>query len=291
MRKITRTIYMGELQTARFFRTPYTARNNSTLNQKFNIHPTETFVPGNYPATRYFAIGRGGHRVEAGPDGTTFISPIPHRVRDAALYTHTPFVLRPENNDIPAEERTKYALRRSEVHNGNRYFAYYLKRIDMTNTTSSLHQVRVRDGVSQTAPFSPVAGDLNPTPPQVNPMGQVPSLSDGDYLTASAVITIQLTPTEIQELINVARVLHNDDRYAIISEVAIVSAEDRVVTASGMGGNQFNFTEAIGAQVMIFYSTYRQLINDNDGATFTINVGSTESLLTEIGSDESVILP
>lgn len=291
MRKITRTIYMGELQTARFLQTPYTARNNTTLNQKFNIQATAAYTPGRYPAARYFAIGRGGHRVEAGPDGTPFIAPVAHRARDAALYIHTPFILRPESNDIPMEERVKYGLRRVETHNGARYFAYYLKRLDLTNTATNLYQTQVRDGNNTTTTFIPTNSDLNPTPPEVPPTNQVVALANGDYLSTTAAVVINFTPSEIEELINVARILHNDERYAIISEMLIVAGEDRTVTVEGLGGTQFNFSEVIGAQAMIHYSTYRQLINDNDGATFTINLGTTESLLTEIGDDAGVTLP
>lgn len=282
MRLITRTLIGGELQTATILGLPYQPRPNTTLNQLLNIQANSTFNAGQYPKARYWAIGDGGHQVVAGADGSPYISPIKHRVSDFSCFKHLPFVLRLETNDLSPEQRVKYGLRRAETHNGRRYFAYYLKRLDFTNVATQLYQTVVRDGVETTVPFTPNNSNLNPQPPVLPPNQSVPTLSQGDYLSTSAIIPVDFTAWDITEFVEVAKIIYDNELRAVISEIALVSGVDRQVSAEGPGGTPFQFNEVIGAQVLQHVTTYTPLAFTNQGVQFVFEAGVTEALLTEV---------
>lgn len=282
MRVVKRTIYAGDLQTAKVLGIPYTLRANTTLNEKHNIHANAVLNQGQYPSVQYVAIGRGGHQIMAGADGVPYMAPVPHRVKDAALYDQVPFVLRLETQDLSPVQRANYGLRKSVTIDGERYFAYYLKRMDLSNVVVELRQTQVRDGEETTIPFVPNNSNLNPTPPEIPPSGAIPTLTDGDYVSASALITVPFTPFDVSEFINVANIMFGGEHHAIISELVLCSGVDRQVQAEGAGGVPFNFMEVIGCQCHTFMSTYHQMAFTNEGIEFVIDAGTTEAMLTEI---------
>ncbi len=132
---ICRTVYGSALQTAKQLGLPYDVKANSTLNEKFGILSSVSLASDDIPNMRYFVIGNGGHQMTIGANNIAKPEPIQHLATDAALYNQIPFVLREPENDLSPSERLKYALRRSETHQGRPYYAYYLRRLDLTGVT------------------------------------------------------------------------------------------------------------------------------------------------------------
>lgn len=276
MEYITRTIYGAQLQSATLLGKAPKIHPLSTLNTKFGILADTLPSASEIPVMQYMAIGIGGHKYTVGGNGIAKPEPVQHRARDAACYIHLPFVLREVSDDLDAVSRAKYALRKEETHNGLRYYAYYLKRIDLSNTQVGAEYVTTVDGVEVVTPFEPDSGDLNPTPPVLSPTGV--NTVTGDYLAATAKLELSLSVDDVNELKNVATVLYGDDGYAMISEVALCSGVDKQVNTNGPGNTTFAFKEAIGVQVISHVNAFYPLKFSANGVEILLDCGATEPL-------------
>lgn len=282
-RLVTRTIVGAELQTSMMMGLPYTVRPNTSLNQKLDILANQPHAPNTYPRAAYLAIGCGAHESIPGADGKPGrTNVIKHRPTDTGLFQQVPWVLRLTTNDLPVEQQAKYGLRKQIEHEGRLYFAYYLKRLDLTNVVTELQSVTIRNGDKNVVPWIPNNSNLNPTVPYVSPDQSVPTLVNGDYTTCIAVVTVELTPLDVTEFVNAAIILFGDETYAVISEVAYVSGQDRTTVVPDGTGTNINFKEVVSAQVMQFVSQYVPMAFASQGVTLTLNVGSSEALLTEV---------
>jgi len=275
---ICRTIYSSELQTCLLLDRPFVLLPSSTLNEKFSIQNGIQPDPSVIPSVKYFAIGNGGHKMVVGANGLTKTDPVQHRGTDAALYSHLPFILREISNDIDAVERAKYALRRKEVHNGTTYVAYYLKRLPLTGVVVDMEFINVTNGVQTVNAFVPNASNLNPTPPDLSSTGV--NVVTGDYVAASAKVTITLSAADVAELLNVSTIIYGDPGYAIISEIGLCSGVDKVVQSPVDNNAMINFNEAIAVQVASFINTNFPLEYTNDGCVISLDIGSCEPNLS-----------
>lgn len=276
MESVTRTVYSSYIQTCLLLGLPPAYAPNSTLNEKFGILPATLPTQTERPKLGYYCIGNKGHQNVVGAESIPKPEPVQHRATDAALYGHIPFVLRPIADDLTSVERARYALRREEVHNGETYVAYYLRRLDLSNVTPIMQSKTVNDGVENTTPFVPNSSNLNPTPPDINNTGV--NVTSGEYVSASALLALSLTEEDANELINVAKVLYNDEYYAIISEIGLCTGVDKVVQVSGSQGGTFNFNEAIGVQIASHIPAMIPLKFSNTGTSISLAVGATEPL-------------
>lgn len=277
MENITRTILGSYLQTCMLLDRPFVLMPNSTLNEKFGIQAGILPDIDAMPAVRYFAIGNGGHRMSVGAEGRTKTEAVQHHATDAALYNHIPFVLRTMDNDLAPADRAKYGLRRQETHGGMQYIAYYLRRLDLSAVIPRMEVTSVDAGVSTTVAFVADTSNLNPTPPELNP-GDV-NLASGDYAAATAKMSLLLDANDNTELLDVARILYDDEGYAIVSEVAFCSGIDKVVTSPALGGTTINFNEVIACQVVTHINTFFATKYSADGNELLLDVGATEPLL------------
>lgn len=111
----------------------YKVHKNTTLNEKFNILPTDHTPQGTidvpiFPRPKLFVLGVGG---------TPYIDNVgsykysQHSVLDAALFKHIPFIMRKVNDDIDQFTRQKYRLRKTLLVKGEEYYAYYAKVCDL----------------------------------------------------------------------------------------------------------------------------------------------------------------
>jgi len=274
---VTRTVYGAGMQSAIYMGKPHRVQENSTLNEKFGIQANVLPSAAERHAVRYYCIGSGGHRAVAGADGIPYITPNRHEATDAACFRHLPFVLREVTDDLSVEQRAKYALRRRETHDGREFVAYYAKRLDLNTAEVNLQRTRV-DGNNQTSePFIPTTANLNPQPLVSGDDDNVIEAS-GEYVSGSIVVTIGFNEADAQELRNVAQVIYGDEKYAVISELALLGGIDRVVTGPGVGNNEINYEEVIASQVTTFISAYYQLNVQNNGFSFTADLGITEPL-------------
>ena len=280
MKIITRTLWGADLQTALALNLPYTPRENTTLNEKLGIATNQSIDPaGQKPAIQYLCIGNGGHKHMTGADGSPYTTPVNHRASDAALFKHLPFVLREVNNDLSVAERAQYGLRRMEVHNGTNYFAYYLKRMDLSAVVSELQYTTVLDGVTTTTPYSPTSDNLNPEQPVMPSTGVI--TTSGDYLSTSAIVPLFFTEQDVANLVEVAEIMYENPYMAVISEIGLCSGVDKVITGPGPGNTQINYEEAIGVQIATFVTTHYSMSFSNKGFDLQLELGATEPLLSE----------
>jgi hypothetical protein len=279
MRSITRTIFGSQLQEQLLLGLPFTMVANTTLNEKFGIAAGRAPDPGTMPHAGYFCIGNGGHQNLVGADGKPYTAAIQHSPGDAALYSHMPFLIRDPANDLDVTTRQKYALRQQIVANGNNYIAYWLKRLDFTNVVPQMQLNHVVDGTTTSTPYVPTGANLNPTPPAIPNPGSGVVTTTGDYLSTSAVLRLDFTAQDVAELVNVAKVLWNNELLAVISEVGLVSGVDAIATGIGAGNQQFNYLEAIAAQIVTHLNAYYPVSYMNQGFDFGLELGSTEPLV------------
>lgn len=276
MKKSTRTIYGALLQTAQRFQQALPILPNSTLNQKFEVF--QNLIPGvdEMPFTQYFAIGLKGVTIDIGVDGLYVTKYREYDPRWASLLSHVPFVMRRVSEDLTPAERVPYRMRHIEVHNGVTYAAYYLKKLVLdTTAVGAEYRTIVNDIVTSNA-WEPTLANLNPTPLTPNP-NQVIMTGD-DYVSATKKLQLVFTPNDIQEIMDAVNIIYGNPDYANITEVALVSGVDRVVTGD-FNGIPSGYTEAIYAQVNDFVKTSISCPNALKGQTIDVDAGSNEPLL------------
>lgn len=276
---VQRTIFATYLQNCLYQARPFVLADNSTLNTKLNIHKDVDIPPGQTPALGYYAIGNGGHSMSVGGNGLAISVPKIHRATDAALYNQIPFVLRETNDDLSTSEQTQYGLRKEETHNGTNYYAYYLKRLDLSTTVPTMKYSINDEGVITTSDFVPSNDNLNPVPPELMADGSNPT--SAEYVHVESLTTVAFTQKDRDELMDVARILYGDEKYALISEIALCSGVDRQLSVPAHGGGNQNMNEAIGVQANYFIQLFRQLEYDNRGFDMTLNLGGTDPMIVE----------
>ena len=276
MENITRTIYGNYIQTCNYLgKTPEIAPF-STLNHKFNVNAGMVPNANEYTAMRYFCIGLGGHGFSSGADLVPRFSQLQHKSTDAALYGHLPFVLRPIDMDLSDIERANYALRVQENYGGNPYYAYYLRRLDLSAVEPEMLYHTLNAGNEVITPFIPSDANINPTPTAVSSGVNVVS---GDMTSVMARIGITFSTAQINEILNAAKIIYGDENYAIISEVGLCTGVDRDVVVGAAGGGSFTQPEAICVQIAAFISAMINLQTANRSVTFEMDVGASEPLL------------
>jgi len=274
--KTVRTIYGSYVQNTLLMKTEFNMAANTTMNEYFDVLSGVAPDAGAYPSARYIAIGRGGHTLKTGADGEVLVDYLKHRASDAMLYKPLPFVLRTTDNDLTATERANYAIRKSVVYGGVSYYAYYLRRFDVTALKTNMQYNTVLNGDTTVTSFIPTTDNLHPTASNLSPTG-VTSTS-GDYLNTSTILDLILDEASVSEILNAAKVIYGNEAYAFISEMAIVTGVDKVTQGSLPAGATFNYTEAIAAQVHTFTSVSADLQGLSEGFEVTVDVGSTEPL-------------
>lgn len=289
---VTPTLSGLRLQNTLMLNRPMQYPNNSTINEHLNIGNTNLPSSEQRPVIKYLAIGNGGHHISTA--GGPVLTPRPrrHSATDAAPYNIIPFVLRPVENDLSDLERAAYALRREEMHNERRYWAYYLKRLDLSGVTPEDYLVQVSDGESTTSSFEYSEINLNPQPPTVPDytfdVTETIQSDDGDYVSTSAEVPLLFSTWEINELMNVAQVLYSDPTAAVISEYAICSGVDTVATGENHMGSPFEYQEAIGVQVSTFLTTFENASFSNEAIGQLLVFGQSIPMLLAPGQVASV---
>ncbi len=277
MEPIVRTIHSGHLQSCQMLRLPFNTQANSTLNQKFNIQNDYVLAANEYPTIGYLAIGNRGLRLTTGADGFVLTEPVQHLPRHSALYNHIPFIVRTIDNDLSAVERTNYRLRVPFLKGGVTYVAYYIKVLDKSNTLPAIevHSVDT-DGSIVSSPFTPTASDLSPEPPPIT-ANNVANVS-GDYLVSTSKIPFILTANEVTEIMDACRIIYDDERYAVISEIALCTGLDKSVSGI-FGGITSNYTEVVACQIAVFFNVAHILNETTRGIDAELDVGSVEPLI------------
>lgn len=276
MDNISRTIYGSTIQTYLFLGKPVRYVDNTRLNERYDILKTRLPTVNQRPHMGYFGIGNGGHRAILGEHGININMPVIHLATDAAAFRPIPFILVDPASDIPPTERAKYALRRQETIKGKPYIAYYLRRIEGVSEVVDM-EIRTVDGTTEVVePFIPDNKNLYPEPVDLSPENI--NVLRGQYATASSKISLKFGRTEIDHIRNVAKVLYDNELYAIISEIQMVMGIDEVIQVQVPGGGSFSFNEVICATVAAHVNVYYQMVYNNDELEIAIDAGAQEPL-------------
>ena len=247
-----------------------TPRNDisTTLNTKYGVFPSR--LPTNPKLVRYFCWGVGGRL----NDSTTLSSAQFVLGTNMALYQPRPFRAVPFEEDLSAEERAQYAMRRVTTINGTPYCLYYLKKIDFTQSQVQYIRTDPVSGVVTT--YNLDYNGLAPVPPTADSNGVITDVSD----TISVVLPGSLTITG-QEVLESAAVMDGGDpRFAIASELGFVSAATESVQTVDFAGQAFSYNEAILAQMVDQYDWVGQpFLSTSDSWTRSMNF-SVKSLVT-----------
>lgn len=273
---MVRTAVNALMQTSIYLKKQHIIQPYSTLNQLHNILPNEVFAEGEMPAMKYIAIGNKGHRNMAGIDGITITAAVPHETTHTGMYNQLPFVLRLPTDDLTAAERDKYRIRKLESINGVTYVAYYLRVLELEDTTPKLELRVTNEGVTTSTDFEFTPTSLRPTPPAIG-KNQV-LVTSGNAVAATARVKFIMTPDDAEELRNVARILYGDENYAIVSELSTVTGVDRIVSGE-VNGTPIQYNEVVGAQIASFMNTYYPFSILRNGAEIDLDIGNVEALL------------
>lgn len=275
METIVRSIYVGHLANCMMMRRPFTVLPNSTLNQKFNLFKDELPSSGEYPVLGYLGIGNKGASYEVTDDGFILTTPIRHLPRDASLYNFIPFLVRDINNDISSTERAKYRMRVPFTKGGTTYVAYYLRALTINDLVPSVELRNVDGDNITTNSFVPTQSDLAPNHPTVSNSNL--NTANGDYLVSTSKVNFQLNRNDVQEIMDACAILFGDPRYAVINEIAVVSAIDKILQGT-FGSATSNYTEVIAAQCATFISQYHALTSNTTKVEIELDMGSVEPL-------------
>lgn len=271
-----RTVYSSFLQDHLLLGKPFVMKEKTTLNERHDVQALVPPTSTEFPRLGYLSIGNGGHRMVVGADSIPYPMPLQHLTTDASNFKPIPWVVRLPANDLTAGERSKYALRKEVELNGRTYIAYYLRRLDLTDVIVEMeYRVQNEDGTTTVTSFVPDTSNLYPEPQELS--NTMPNVTTGEYVSASAKILINITAAEVEELINVAVVMFNNEQLAIISEIGLVTAVDKTVPVTGATGS-FQFVEAIAAQIASHVAVFYPLNFSKDGIEIALDVGSTEPL-------------
>lgn len=277
MKLLQPTLWGSYLQTCAHLKRPFQVFPYTTLNEKLQVQQNVALQSGQMPSLMTYAIGNGGHKAEI-LNGLAKMSPLDHQADHAALYNQIPFVLRAVNDDLDANTRNLYAMRKEVTIDGRNYYAYYSKRLNLTDVTPGLKRTIKTDDGWSTTDYLTSAANLNPVPPSTALEGAYST--SGEYLSASAIITVPFVKRDVDELKNVARIMYGDEEHAVISEIAFCTGVDRMVNISTPTG-QVNWLEQIAVQIDTFAACYYQLVFESEGFNFSIEVGVSDPLLGE----------
>lgn len=282
MKLVTRTLVAGINTIARDQGHNQPVHKLTTFNEHLEIGETLRLEDKEYTSLKGIMIGDGAHTVTQTDSGKLRIQPVKHRPRQTNLYNSIPFVLRRENDDLTLDQQKGYGLRKVIEIKGTFYIAYFLKRIINDNDNIELSRISVVDGVEQKDAITFTSEDASPSVPNINLDNATPvELLEEDYVSADNVLTIPFTEFDVQELLNVSKIIDGVDGDAIFSELAIVHGVDRNVQVSGPGGESYTFNEVAVAQAVTYISEYHSYASKLDSETITVNVGVTESMLVE----------
>lgn len=281
MEKTVRTVEAAVLTSAQMLGKSITQRPNTTLNQRFELFQNETPVDTDVFRLKYIGVGVGGHQMQVGtyPDNKLTFSvpvPLPHTARHKSLYQHIPLVMRPLDDDLTPAERLQYRMRVLLEFNNVIYACYYLRVVDLSQTTPSIETRTTVDGVVTSVPYSATTDDLFPTPPKLGT--GVSTQTSSVSISVTSRFSLSLTAADMDELKNSAQIIYGDSNYAIISEMCTVAGIDRVVNGTFAGGT-LPYTEVVSARVTHFLSTFFSANFNNAGITTSFDLGSVEPLL------------
>lgn len=194
---------------------------NTTLNEKFDHHPDILPLKNEYPTINYFSIGVGGDERVSGINSYRYSE---HSAINGALFNHIPFLLKTLDDDISAEEQSRYRFKKKIVVDGIDYHAYYLKIIETKKHADFYYEIVSNNGHSLAMYNNNNEDILNPKP--IDKQLHIDN-TETKYITALYKLYFTLSKNEIDELLSVIKILKLDIRH--ITEIGVCSGIERVI--------------------------------------------------------------
>lgn len=281
MSKHRRTHSGGRVQLAQFAQSAYVPQPNTTLNQKYGVQADAVLTAQERPGLQYFCIGNGGHY--ATPNGDlTEVDNYSHDPSHCALFSAIPFVMREVGNDIPAAERSRYAMRVITPKDGVNYITYWLRAGDFSSSVTRSEKRIMVNSNTTTEDYVPSVSVLSPKPQLPVPNQANPT--SGTYLVASNRVRIALDAFDVAEILNAARIMFGSERLAFISEIGLVTSVTRQVSSDDGQGGTISVKEAICAQIASFIEALQPLASQGEGITLTYDIGANEPMIEFVGT-------
>lgn len=222
-----------------------TYRPGTTINAKRGILPD--VVPEVVPRIRYFGIGIKGYANLTSENNIA--QPFMPSATDCDLYEPIPF--RCVTTPLSSPEADQYVLRDVTTIDGQKYFRYWLKKIEWESSTVRLTKV-VNKAEEQ---YTIDSASLNPVPSDIFPT----DVSDVKArITASVTGICRITGAEVTEVINA--MYGGDLRRARISEIGTYSGIPYNVAAQDNGLPEAE--EAAYVQLCTHKCTLGQTLSD-----------------------------
>lgn len=274
---LTVTLSAMRVQAALFMGLPVRYPLKSTLNEHFNVLADRLPEPDARPTLKYMVIGNRGHATAIEDDGLGTFTPVRHKANNSGMFRGIPFVLRPLENDLGEDARSRYAFRRKEEHGGRWYWAYYLKRLD-TRGIETQDRVITRDGdVESVRDHAYTDKELYPQAPVLPDydyeVEDKTSPANGKYVISDATLVVRFDDFDAQEYLNVTRIMRGRADHAIISEIALCTGVDATASGESATGSPFMYDEAIGVQVAYYMTCFNNIAIVNDRLSYTFKIG------------------
>lgn len=277
MKNTTPTVYGEYLQHCQFVGAPFEMYDFTTLNQRLGFLTNVAPQPNQYPEIGWFCIGNQGHRaVNQGQQ--SWNTGRQHRPSDGGPFNMLPFHVRDLNDDLPLAQRSLYGGRVIRNINGVDKILYYLRAVDKSNIRPQMVILERSNGVDlPPRPFVPNDATLNPVPVDLAPE-EVQS-ANGQKLATRSVISVVLSASEIQAIIDGCRQLYDNAMVAEISEIALVSGLPYVTNGVAGNGGTVEYTEVSCAQVVSFLITHYSLPFVNNQIREDMVLGTSNPLM------------
>lgn len=264
------TIWGHAVTLAALYGIDYIPTENTTLNEAYNILAGVNL--STKPKPMYVTVGLGGTDSKTNPSGIDILLNVRHEVNHANLYKPTPWILREVNNDIPANVRVNYALRKKVNYNGIEYIAYYLKKLDAVGSDLTMKTQYYNHEEDTLTDYTPGTDILNPIKPEVLP--ETMNVLTTDSLRTSVGVSWSITDFDRDELINAANIVYGPLDVVRLTEFGLVTATPSEITADNI-----TYTEAHMAQISNFNILDLALDILNGTTTIPITAGDAEPLV------------
>lgn len=297
---VTRSIIGGQALSSLFFGRPHTVLEYSTVNELVNDAVAVPYQPKVTSAGRqeadpydaekdtknlrleYLCIGIKGHRSVTDSNRIDLTMPVEHKATDTGLYQIVPFVVKPLDNDLSTEQRKRFRLRKVIEIDDTLYAAYFLRKLDNTDSQTTMTLNSVDRGVTTTNAWKPTIENLRPTQPQIGYQ------NDGTYGLVASNVEVVFEKQDIDWFMDACELLFGH-RYYSITELGYCTGVDKDIKreypATGVQTPSTQISsrglkEAQAVQIAYFVNSDLNPSVFNKRVTYLVDIGITEPLFT-----------
>lgn len=263
--------------TSALLNIPVPLEDNTTINQMLGILPEATPTANERLSFGYIGFSNTGTYQET-IKGVNVLLDIPNTFTDTGMYSLLPLVGRELTDDLTAEERAKFRMRRVEATDVGQRVFYYLRKVDVSNAVVRRVSRSIVNSVkSSPAPIVHSVGDLYPVPKSPALLVEAAKATTSEYAGTTAVVEIVFSPEEIVEIVNACDLKYGDPATALLTKMGLFVGCDRAIqgTEDGSGVSR---VEAIQTMLITTMAMDEKLMHYDAELTIPIDMGITEPL-------------